>query len=46
MIALQRALKTHFGFDKFRSQQQEDVVKAVIRGKFVLEGYGDHIEQI
>ncbi|XP_042559122.1 ATP-dependent DNA helicase Q5 [Clupea harengus] len=32
MIALQRALKTHFGFDKFRSQQQEDVVKAVIRG--------------
>ncbi|XP_062381557.1 ATP-dependent DNA helicase Q5 [Sardina pilchardus] len=32
MTALQRALKTHFGFEKFRSKQQEDVVKAVIRG--------------
>ncbi|XP_060757484.1 ATP-dependent DNA helicase Q5 isoform X3 [Neoarius graeffei] len=27
-----QALKTHFGFEKFRSQQQEDVVKAVMKG--------------
>lgn len=33
MSAIQQALKTHFGFDKFRSKQQEDVVKAVVRGK-------------
>ncbi|XP_063077117.1 ATP-dependent DNA helicase Q5 [Engraulis encrasicolus] len=32
MSAIQQALKTHFGFDKFRSKQQEDVVKAVVRG--------------
>ncbi|XP_038552693.1 ATP-dependent DNA helicase Q5 [Micropterus salmoides] len=29
---LKQALKTHFGFDNFRSKLQEDVVKAVIRG--------------
>ncbi|XP_037647634.1 ATP-dependent DNA helicase Q5 [Sebastes umbrosus] len=29
---LQQALKTHFGFDNFRSKLQEDVVKAVVRG--------------
>lgn len=33
MAALERALKTHFGFEKFRSQQQEHVVKAVMKGK-------------
>ncbi|KAI5619119.1 ATP-dependent DNA helicase Q5 [Silurus asotus] len=32
MTAVERALKTHFGFEKFRSQQQENVVKAVIKG--------------
>ncbi|TSK87545.1 ATP-dependent DNA helicase Q5 [Bagarius yarrelli] len=32
MAAVERALKTHFGFEKFRSQQQENVVKAVIKG--------------
>ncbi|KAL1277591.1 hypothetical protein QQF64_024264, partial [Cirrhinus molitorella] len=32
MSAVHRALKTHFGFDKFRSQQQEDAVKAVLNG--------------
>ncbi|XP_030646238.1 ATP-dependent DNA helicase Q5 [Chanos chanos] len=32
MTAIQRALKTHFGFEKFRSKQQEDVVKAVVEG--------------
>ncbi|KAL2076856.1 hypothetical protein ACEWY4_027542 [Coilia grayii] len=32
MTEIQRALKTHFGFEKFRSQQQEDVIKAVVRG--------------
>lgn len=30
---LKQALKTHFGFDSFRSKLQEDVVKAVVRGK-------------
>lgn len=29
---LKQALKTHFGFDSFRSKLQEDVVKAVHRG--------------
>uniref|UniRef100_A0A671YPI0 ATP-dependent DNA helicase n=1 Tax=Sparus aurata TaxID=8175 RepID=A0A671YPI0_SPAAU len=28
---LKQALKTHFGFDDFRSKKQEDVVKAVVR---------------
>ncbi|XP_017350184.2 ATP-dependent DNA helicase Q5 [Ictalurus punctatus] len=32
MTAVERALKTHFGFEKFRSQQQENVVKAVMKG--------------
>ncbi|XP_050962163.1 ATP-dependent DNA helicase Q5 [Labeo rohita] len=32
MSAVHRALQTHFGFDKFRSQQQEDAVKAVLKG--------------
>uniref|UniRef100_A0AAY4APP7 ATP-dependent DNA helicase n=1 Tax=Denticeps clupeoides TaxID=299321 RepID=A0AAY4APP7_9TELE len=32
MTATQQALKTYFGFDRFRSQQQEDVVKAVVKG--------------
>lgn len=32
-IAIKQALKTHFGFDKFRSKVQEDVVKAVVKGK-------------
>ncbi|XP_036446182.1 ATP-dependent DNA helicase Q5 isoform X2 [Colossoma macropomum] len=32
MSAEERALKAHFGFEKFRSRQQEDVVKAVIKG--------------
>ncbi|XP_051996086.1 ATP-dependent DNA helicase Q5 [Xyrauchen texanus] len=32
MSAIRRALKKHFGFDQFRSQQQEDVVKAVLKG--------------
>ncbi|KAF5908128.1 ATP-dependent DNA helicase Q5, partial [Clarias magur] len=32
MTAVERALKTHFGFEKFRSQQQEHVVKAVMKG--------------
>ncbi|XP_053707730.1 ATP-dependent DNA helicase Q5 [Synchiropus splendidus] len=30
--SLKEALKTHFGFDSFRSKLQEDVVKAVVRG--------------
>ncbi|XP_067334489.1 ATP-dependent DNA helicase Q5 isoform X2 [Channa argus] len=30
--SLKEALKTHFGFDSFRSKLQEDVVKAVTRG--------------
>ncbi|CAN9505741.1 unnamed protein product [Ophioblennius macclurei] len=30
--SLKQALKTHFGFDNFRTKLQEDVVKAVIRG--------------
>lgn len=30
--SLKQALKKHFGFDKFRTKLQEDVVKAVIRG--------------
>ncbi|XP_076609430.1 ATP-dependent DNA helicase Q5 [Chaetodon auriga] len=29
---LKQALKTHFGFDNFRSKLQEDVVKALVRG--------------
>ncbi|XP_062840996.1 ATP-dependent DNA helicase Q5 [Trichomycterus rosablanca] len=32
MTAVERALKTYFGFEKFRSRQQEDVVKAVVKG--------------
>uniref|UniRef100_A0A667Z026 ATP-dependent DNA helicase n=1 Tax=Myripristis murdjan TaxID=586833 RepID=A0A667Z026_9TELE len=32
MTSLKKALKTHFGFDSFRSKLQEDVVKAVIKG--------------
>lgn len=32
---LKKALKTHFGFDDFRTKLQEDVVKAVVRGKSV-----------
>lgn len=32
---LKQALKTHFGFDSFRSKIQEDVVKAVVKGKSV-----------
>ncbi|XP_056262094.1 ATP-dependent DNA helicase Q5 isoform X2 [Pseudoliparis swirei] len=31
-IAIKQALKSHFGFDKFRSKVQEDVVKAVVKG--------------
>ncbi|KAE8283030.1 ATP-dependent DNA helicase Q5 [Larimichthys crocea] len=30
--SLKAALKTHFGFENFRSKLQEDVVKAVVRG--------------
>ncbi|XP_069381474.1 ATP-dependent DNA helicase Q5 isoform X2 [Paralichthys olivaceus] len=30
--SLKAALKTHFGFDGFRTKQQEDVVSAVVRG--------------
>ncbi|XP_058509863.1 ATP-dependent DNA helicase Q5 isoform X1 [Solea solea] len=30
--SLKEALKTHFGFDSFRTKLQEDVVKAVARG--------------
>ncbi|XP_068193062.1 ATP-dependent DNA helicase Q5 isoform X2 [Antennarius striatus] len=30
---LKRNLKTHFGFDNFRSKLQEDVVKAVVAGQ-------------
>ncbi|XP_068434853.1 ATP-dependent DNA helicase Q5 [Clinocottus analis] len=30
--AIKQALKTHFGFDNFRSKVQEDVVKAVVKG--------------
>uniref|UniRef100_A0A8C5EYA0 ATP-dependent DNA helicase n=1 Tax=Gouania willdenowi TaxID=441366 RepID=A0A8C5EYA0_GOUWI len=32
MTSLKQALKTHFGFDTFRSKLQEDVVNAVIKG--------------
>ncbi|XP_064171993.1 ATP-dependent DNA helicase Q5 isoform X2 [Anguilla rostrata] len=32
MTSIQKALKSHFGFEKFRSQQQEDVVNAVVKG--------------
>lgn len=32
MSDIHRHLKQHFGFDKFRSQQQENVVKAVVKG--------------
>lgn len=32
MAALRRALKTHFSHEKFRSQQQEDAVKAIVKG--------------
>ncbi|XP_041827578.1 ATP-dependent DNA helicase Q5 isoform X2 [Melanotaenia boesemani] len=32
MTSLKQALKTHFGFNSFRSKLQEDVVKAVMRG--------------
>ncbi|XP_075994917.1 ATP-dependent DNA helicase Q5 [Genypterus blacodes] len=32
MASLKETLKTHFGFDGFRTKLQEDVVKAVIRG--------------
>lgn len=41
MSAVHRALKKHFGFDKFRSQQQEDAVKAVLKGEdiFTLDCY-------
>ncbi|PWA33278.1 hypothetical protein CCH79_00013601 [Gambusia affinis] len=31
--SLKQALKSHFGFDGFRSKLQEDVVKAVVRGQ-------------
>lgn len=31
--SLKTALKTHFGFENFRSKLQEDVVKAVVRGE-------------
>lgn len=31
--SLKAALKTHFGFENFRSKLQEDVVKAVVRGE-------------
>lgn len=30
---LKRTLKTHFGFENFRSNLQEDVVKSVVKGK-------------
>lgn len=30
---LKQSLKTHFGFESFRSKLQEDVVKAVVKGK-------------
>ncbi|KPP78194.1 ATP-dependent DNA helicase Q5-like, partial [Scleropages formosus] len=32
MTSIHGALKTHFGFDRFRSQQQEDAVKAIVKG--------------
>ncbi|XP_067313424.1 ATP-dependent DNA helicase Q5 isoform X2 [Pseudorasbora parva] len=32
MSVVHRALQQHFGFDRFRSQQQEDAVKAVLNG--------------
>ncbi|KAM3863833.1 ATP-dependent DNA helicase Q5 [Diretmus argenteus] len=32
MASLKKALKTHFGFEGFRSTLQEDVVKAVVKG--------------
>lgn len=31
--SLKQALKTHFGFEKFRSKLQEDVVKTVVKGE-------------
>ncbi|XP_022520685.2 ATP-dependent DNA helicase Q5 isoform X1 [Astyanax mexicanus] len=31
--AVERALKTHFGFERFRSRQQEEVVRAVLEGE-------------
>lgn len=37
MTAVQRALKNYFGFEKFRSRQQEDVVNAVIKGKRAID---------
>jgi len=43
MSAIHRALKKHFGFDRFRSQEQEDAVKAVLKGDndtFTLGYYG------
>lgn len=39
MTDIVQALKTHFGFEKFRSQQQEDVVKAVMKGKPLETGF-------
>lgn len=39
MTAVERALKTHFGFEKFRSPQQENVVKAVAKGKSLETGF-------
>lgn len=45
MSAVHRALQDHFGFDKFRSQQQEDAVKAVLKGDndtFTLDYYGEN----
>ncbi|XP_061080715.1 ATP-dependent DNA helicase Q5 [Conger conger] len=32
MTSIKNALKSHFGFENFRSQQQEDVVNAVVKG--------------
>ncbi|XP_011476653.1 ATP-dependent DNA helicase Q5 [Oryzias latipes] len=32
MTSLKQALKTHFGFNNFRSKLQEDVIKAVLKG--------------
>ena len=36
MASLKEALKKHFGFDSFRSKLQEDVVKAVLKGRDCL----------
>ena len=33
MDSLKKDLKKHFGFDSFRSKLQEDVVKAVLKGR-------------